>query len=1152
MTKKSIWTLPSLAIVFAALLAMIVLGTSQLRAQNAFGALVGTVTDSSGAVVPGATVTLTNLGTNEKKVMQSETSGSYRFVNLPPTQYKIEVQKTGYKNIIQSPITIQVDATGRLDVALQVGNAATETVEVTTQAPLLQTESGTLGSQVEGKTVEEMPLNGRNVMNLITLVPGVVPQGASMGNTTMNQGTHTNNAGWGNFQIGGSISGQGSFFLDGAPLSTAFGHDVAFIPTQDAIQEFKVGTNSVSAEFGRFAGGVVEMATKGGSNNFHGTAYEYLRNTVLNANTYGASSKQKWLQNQYGFAVGGPVLKNKAFFFFSWEKFASRTANLDTGNVPDAGMVAASNPSVPGNITGNAANLPAAQQTLGCLAAGNYNITTNRTTIPTACLDATAQVVKNYFAAATNSNAVGSPAGNYSYLVPLGDNNQQFNTRGDINLGKQSILLRYSHLGTNDMPSVDMQNHGGFKTGGSISVYPTTQAVIGDTITINPTTIADVRLSFTRAYSNDGPPSAGANLTALGFSSNWGAINAQQNIPLLPSFGWSGGYNLWQFRGFEIVDNRFADNYAVSYSVTKIKGAHTLKFGGENDLFDVNAVPQFNPGSVNIDNNNYAKDEWANFLLGNMTSFSFSKAIRTSSYYYYAGFYASDTWNATRKLTVTAGLRWELPGAIAERQDRGTVLLPNATGTANGSSVKGILALLNSTAYAHRGDSLPAHGLFSPRLGVAYRLNNNTVLRAGYALAYLPIDIAQSALPSYGPVDLATTGTPSYNTNYTVSNPLGVGSASPVAITQPYGKSNPNFLNSYANASPLQSVSSPVPYSSYGYMQQWNVTVGQQFKGEQSVEVGYAGAIGIHLPSEGSWNLNELPYALAQQLAAGTITGAQAQAQTTYPGYLSFSNSNPFNSTMTYNALQARYQKRIGTGTISSGYTWSKSIGDTDTVAAYLNNGNIGNVQDYNNQKGERSLLSYSIAQRWVTSYIVNLPFGKGQKFLNSVNGVTDRIIGGWSLNGITTLQTGQPLTLNVTGRGPGNTYAAQWGAGTIRPNYAAGCAKKITGSAQSRLKEWFNTSCFSTPSAYAFGNEPRADSTLRAAGVANWDFTAQKTTKVVEGTSLAFRVEFFNVFNRRQFSNPNMSTSSGAGFGTINSQQNNPRQIQASLRLNF
>ena len=1138
---------------FAAFFAVFALCLAS-RAQTSFGSITGTVTDASGAVISDVTVTAINLGTNEKRTIKTDDSGNYRLVNLLPAQYRLEFEQKSFKRLVQSPIAVQVDATVRLDVTLQIG-ATTETVEVTTQVPLLQTESGTLGSQVEGKIVQEMPLNGRNVMNLVALVPGVVPEGGSMGNSSINQASHTNSGGWGNYQIGGAIAGQGSIYLDGAPLNSMSGNLVDFVPTQDSIQEFKVGTNAVSAEFGRFGGGVVELATKSGTNSFHGTLYEYIRNTVLNANVWNPTpstplAKQKWNQNQYGFAVGGPVIRDKAFFFVGWENFVSRTTNFQSTNVPDTAMMADANPSVPGNITTKAI-LPSSQA--GCL---SYNATMKRTTIATSCLDPTAQLLKNYFKTATAAPG----AANYNVLVPLGDNNTETNVRGDINLTPgQRLFVRYTHFMLSDAPLNTMFSNDGWNTANAIQIYPVHQGIVGDTVTINPTTVFDARLSYTRQFLGDMPPNAGSDLSKLGLGSNWAAINQQQNIGEIPWLSFSGTYNFYKFGAINNTDEHYLNSSVLSASLTKIKGPHTLKFGGEARLMDENSLPSLTPGKLTITNSLYAKDEWANFLLGDIANFTFSKAVRTSAFQWYQGYYLTDTWNATRKLNITAGLRWELPGAQAERKDRGTVLLPDVDQVVNGANAHGVLALLNSSLWHDRTTDPARHNLFAPRLGLAYRLNEQTVVRAGYALAYLSNDISAGGNPSSSPVNLATTTavnpSDSSAVNYTVTNPLGVGTSHEVTIIQPVGRTNPNFMASYANVSPqLQTVTSPVPTSKVSYMQQWNLALGRELKGRQSIEVAYAGAINLHLPpAVGStgptgWGLDQLADTYAQQLQAGTITTAQAQALRPYPSYQNLVDSNALNGTMTYDALQIKYLKRVGTGILNSSYTFSKMIGDTDTTFGFMDASLIGYTQNFNNLRAERSILSYSVPHRWVTSYILDLPFGRGKRWANHLNPTVDRIIGGWALNGITTLQTGQPLALNQTA----NALENNFGAGQIRPNAAPNCSKLTSGSAQSRLGRWFDTSCYTAVGNYSMGNEPRVDSKLHGAGIANWDFTMQKTTRVTESTNLAFRMEFFNIFNRRQFSLPGLNVSSPASFGVITSQQNNPRQIQASLRFSF
>src|SRR5262245_3849375 len=300
--------------------------------QAFYGSIVGSITDATSAAVQQANVTLTNLGTGERRAMQTDTSGNYQFVNLVPGQYKIEVEKTGFRRFARDPITVEVQSTIRIDVTMEVG-AVTEVIEVTAQTPILQTENASLGQVVESRRVLEAPLNGRNVYGLIALVPGVVPGGQS-GTTP----TGTNPFAWGNYQIGGGQSNEHATYIDGAPVNVSYVNLTSLVPTQDAIQEFKVQTNNMGPEFGRLAGGVINMATRSGSNEFHGSLYEFLRNKVLNANTFfnnrAGVARPAFTQNQYGGRVGGPVKKDKTFFFFSYEGFRLRQGASYTYTVP--------------------------------------------------------------------------------------------------------------------------------------------------------------------------------------------------------------------------------------------------------------------------------------------------------------------------------------------------------------------------------------------------------------------------------------------------------------------------------------------------------------------------------------------------------------------------------------------------------------------------------------------------------------------------------------------------------------------------------------------------------------------------------------------------------------------------------------------------
>ncbi len=344
-TQSRSTSLLRVALVFAGMAAMCVSANAQVR----FGAVVGTVSDPSGATVTGANVKLTNLGTNEVRTMQTSSGGIYSFPNLIAGMYRVEVEMTGFKHFVQNNVEVQVDLSTRVDATLPLGNAS-ETVTVTTEAPPLQTDSASLGTTISQAEVESIPLSGRNVNNMLTLVPGVVAQGGTYGNAVSNQasGARTNAIGFGNYAIGGGFGNQSSFYIDGVASNAPAGNLNSFIPSQDVVQEFRVVTNNVAAEYGSYAGGIINLTTKSGTNKFHGTAYEYLRNKVLNANDYfsnhngpggTALPRPPLIQNQFGATLGGPIVKDKTFFFFGFEREVLKTSTPVQNTVPTAAML---------------------------------------------------------------------------------------------------------------------------------------------------------------------------------------------------------------------------------------------------------------------------------------------------------------------------------------------------------------------------------------------------------------------------------------------------------------------------------------------------------------------------------------------------------------------------------------------------------------------------------------------------------------------------------------------------------------------------------------------------------------------------------------------------------------------------------------------
>lgn len=1171
--------------ILAALACLALLSLPMLAQSNA--AIVGTLKDSTGAIIPGASVTLTNLGTADKRTSVTDDSGNYRFMNIAAASYRLDFELTGFKHLTREHVVVPVESTVRIDAALEVGSIS-EIVEVSSATPLLKTESSELSHVVESTTVQEMPINGRNVMNLIALVPGVVPGGSTMGNSLASNQTpgHTNSGAFNNYQIGGGIAGHSSAYLDGAPTIGLGGNTVQLIATQDAVQEFRVGTNNVSPQYGRFGGGVVNMATKSGSNEFHGSAYEYFRNKVLNANNFfgNATGQQRpaFNQNQYGLTVGGPIRKEKTFFFFSWEQFRAKIGQTAlTINPTDAQRAGDYSPALGAStgVTNPCTGDPVLKgQIFDPLTTKTINGQVCRTPfignkIPTTRLDYTANVIANVlkYWPSPNTTVAG---GNFTSTPNPGGRQQQFLIRADENISeKQRFFARFTYWTVNDEPMNRFNN----LTKGSPSNQATHQGVLGDTYTFNSSLIMENRLSFTRGYYDDNAVSIGTDLAQFGPA--WATLNPQVTFKEL-IYPVVSGLSTWL--GLDVTSFHYRNTWAFSSNLTKIFGRHTLTFGGEARLMDYSvASPGTNSsGNFSFDSGFSAFDGraggatgvgFASFMLGYPASGTLGTVRYAAQYSWYQGYYLSDTWQMTPKLTLNYGVRWELPGAYAERHDTATVLLPAKTdplSSSTGLNLKGQLAFVNSSDWPNRTTQQVKYNLFAPRLGFAYRLTNSTVVRGGYGISYLPMDLSGTN-PSSSPVNSASTsfvasGNNPYIPLNTLSNPFpsgGVVGTIQQSILQPAGRS--------FNLASLEglNINGPIVDEPYGYAQQWNFNLQHELKAGLLFEIGYAGAKGTHLPA-GTQQLNQLANSYYSQGAALLTTVAnpmagklnstsaynaatirQGQLLRPYPQFGNVQDSAGRIGISNYHSLQARVEKRFGAaGIVQGNYTWSKSTGNVDMSQAILQKMTVGAYQDYNNTRGEYSLTSFDVPHRVIGSYVLELPLGKGKRFAAGASGVIGGLISGWSVNGIVNFQTGWPLSLQAQG----NTLSSTFGAGTIRPNRVAGCDALKTGPAQSRYNQWFNTACFSQPGAYSLGNESRVDPVLRAHGVNNIDFTLSKMTAITEQLKLQFKAEFFNLFNRVQFSLQNATTLGTANFGVSAAQLNQPRLIQFALRLVF
>ena len=1151
-------------------------------AQVRFGSVVGTVVDPTGATVSGARVKLINLGTNETRTMQSSSAGTYSFPNLIAGFYRVEVQTQGFKQFIQDNVEVQVDVATRVDAKLQVGNV-TESVVVTTEAPPLQTDSASLGTTISRAEVESIPLSGRNVNNMLTLVPGVVAQGGTYGNAVSNQagGARTNAIGFGNYAIGGGFGNQSSFYIDGVASNAPAGNINALIPSQDIVQEFRVVTNNVGAEYGSYAGGIINLTTKSGTNTFHGTAYEYLRNKVLNANDYFSNqaglARVPLVQNQFGATLGGPVIKDKTFFFFGFERQVLKTGTLVTNTVPTLAELG-------GDFT--AAGLPAIYDQSQ---PGSPQFQCNGV-VNVICPDRLDQSALALFGKSYPAPNRPGLVNNFITQMATGGVNAQYNARVDHHISeKNNLFARYTYWKADSDPYDAWGTHTAGQ--GHTGIY-THSAILGDTHAFNPSTILDLRLSYLRVFQHEFPNSQGVDLSQFG--NGWAGLASQLVAPAnYPAMNFNDNSGITGSNGIGSELFWHQNIYGLSGTLTKIVGRHQLKFGGFLRRVQWISDPENGVLTLNFDQGATSNSSGAggaavaSALLGVIgaqgTQVAPGMIGGSRAYYTSYAFFVDDTFQATRNLTITAGLRWDQPSIFSESNNNDTVFLPDQASplgsflnpvTGQTQQLVGNVALVASPSWHSQREDHLHWKLFSPRLGLAYRLTDKTVLRGAYGISYPPSTLSQDG-PNLSPINLA---------------PVPVDPSATVANPFPSGLPAPKRRSATPSDFFGQAIfAMHVPGDRAAYVQQWNAAVERQIGRDASLTVAYAGSRGTHLLLQG-WatvsniNLNQLPdryfsmgpAALLAQVpnpffniitTPGPLSGptvAAGQLLLPFPQYERVLFLDPHQGTSNYRSLQTSFMKRFGSkGILSVAYTWSRLMSNTDSSSAFLDEGFIfgGSTQDNNHLDREYSLSSYDVPHNLSIGYGLDLPFGRNKRFVSNASGIVNGIVGGWRVNGITSIRSGVPISsyqffpgsaLSQLGGGQGY-FGAQglW----MRPDLVAGCNLQVSGSRQHRAATgWFNTACFQpvdTSSEVRFGDAPRNLDAVRMDDMNNWDFSIAKRNNITERVYLQFTAEFFNAFNHVRFGSPNEQVGNPA-VGIVTSQANPPRAIQFGLRLGF
>ena len=1209
-------------------------------AQAGRGTISGTVTDPAGAVAPGVEVVLQSKATGLTERTVTSGAGLYAFVSLNPGVYQVAVSQTGFAKVELNNVVVTVDQVTAVNITLQVGKM-TETVTVIEAAQLVEPSNSTVGTLIPSEAIERVPLLYRNVYDLIQLSPGVIPVNGSPNSSDSMQSIQNISTGRPGVDvsadtINGSLVGSVYYMLDGSPLGVAENNSAAIIPAmnipEDGIEEVRVETQNTSASYQSGSAGVISLVSKSGTNNFHGDLFGVFRPNALSANdsfnkftqlSAGQSNTPPdFYRYQGGASISGPIKKDKLFFFGDYEytnqqqfeglkTYTVPTSAERTGNFSAMGFTIydPTQPEVPcpptmtgfcrqpfpGNIITNPN--PIALKFLSMMPKCNYPD-------PSTCDSATSDVSPNYAK---------------SGLDPF--RAQRFDVRVDwIQSQKQRIFTRFSYdqlyfTTANVFPS-------GWDIDYAQNVTNGRNVLVADDLTLNPTTVLQLRYSFTRHHENQGGPPAYSNisLTQLGFPASLAAEQVIKQLTFM-TFGDVGGgvggtadYNIFQYA---------SENSDVNAAITKVWGKHTLSTGFEwmkrylnvgqppapagAYYFDVSATDQ-SVASVS------GGSDFASFLIGmggtpntvgnNAYPYFTKDVFAAESNPYYAAF-VEDSYRPIQNLTITAGLRWDIFGGRNERFNRQEYFDPTATNTVNGVSYTGAEIFANGNNRSPFTTNL--HN-FSPRLAVAWQPVTHFVVRAGAGIYYGPsTHNVGSALINTDGFSSSTTwnatcfdqngnsvfngtsacagaapGSPAlvpgnYTGPYSLSNPFPNGVV-PVFTTPPMGLGN-NLGITLSTV--LRSQRTPTTYN-------YNFGLEYELPHQVVVSAAYVGSRGLFLPlgtTSGTVDLNQLDLATIAKYGDSLClshdpscmvpnqweailppTNAWYQSATV-PQYIAleqypqFGNGNINNGVAvhgypagdsSYNSLQTKVQKRLtGHFTTLASFTWGKILTDDSYPPLGFVGTHLGNPQDWKDLKLERSISPQDVAYVFTAQASYDLPVGEGQTV--NLHGISNAILGGWTVNGILYLSDGVPIAAPISGTP--NSPLSQRADMICDPSKGA----------PHTTSNWFNINCFvqpgtengGNPNPYLAGTAPPYLGNVRTRGARNLDFSMYKAFKFGETKALRFDVSLYNVTNYSQWGYPSVpsvvgATQQGLHFGLITNAVNTPRQFQFGARFTF
>jgi hypothetical protein len=1056
-----------------------------LHAQFEYGEILGTLRDASGAVISGAKVTVRGIDTNVQASTVTNEQGNYSFPDLRAGNYEVSTGVQGFRPAKSDPLLLRVSDRLRMDLTLNPGEVTEQVTVEGVVAPLLETDTSTRGQVIESRQIEELPLNKRDYTQLVLLVPG----------TTYNPAQRLGGA----ISINGNRSLQNDYLLDGIDNNshaTSFRGDRVdvMLPSVDAVQEFRVQSNGYSAEYGHSAGAVVNVTIKNGSNQFHGAGWEFFRNDDMDAHGWTPTLggiKPKVRFNLFGANIGGPVRKDKTFFFVNYEGDRERNGVIFQATVPTLALQQGNFSNPPAGLGSTLKTLPVDPTTNTPFANG---------IIPQSRWSPVASRILAYpqFPVPNASPLITTP-GAYINTVTNRIQSDKFDIRLDHYMNERWHMFgRYSF---SDSTTFRPAPFNGYAEGSNNDQFGNTltrgqSAVIGNTLTVSPTTTLDLRLGYTRLGAGVFPPNFGSpsstDLLGIPNLPQGPKINAgwpKFNISGLSAFGSTTSQPQYQI----------PNTYLASGVISLQRGAHSIRAGTDityiqTAILDVSAVR----GTFNF-SNVWTANPWGDFLLGLPASYTQTSLFVAYNRNQIYNFFVQDDYRILPNLTLNLGLRYEYGTPIYEKYNR----LSNydiATGT-----------LLTATDPSISDKSLVHSDRtnFAPRVGLAWTANRHLVVRSAYGMFYQHTfrQGRENLLAENPPFlhDLTRTQSP----------------GSPAFVTLDGGPP----ANFFATALPTdQAVRGNDPNLKSGYVQQWNLTLQYALAKDWVFEVGYVGNKGTHLSR--FWNANQ-PYVAGP---GGTLAARRPNPGFGDVEYMD-SGGNSF-----YNALQTRLEKRFSNGmTLLHSFTYARGL---DNVGAWNDPNGSLYPQDAYNFANEKALAENIVQLNSVTSWVYQLPFGRGRKMMTSAPAVTNAILGDWQIDGIWNWRTGLPLTISS----PACANCSMGGDRQTRADLVPGVSPSV---ANPSAALWFNPASF-VPQATPYGTVGR--DTIWGPGLQTWDLGFGKNFALSEQRYFQFRGELFNAFNQVNL-NPPTSTAGSAGFGTITSALSG-RNVQLGLKF--